>query len=235
MINLMDSLLKKVNLDLRLTPYRVLATGTSQGFVEYVPKSHTLTSILEEYDRDIGKFFTHHNPRPNQLQAAVDTFIKSSAGYCVITYILGIGDRHLDNVLLTTDGHLFHIDFGYIFGRDPKPFPPPMKFCKEMVMAMGGSGSPQYKDFRTYCCSAFNLLRNHATLILNLLGLMGEANIPDLSSDVEKTLLKVQEKFRLDLTEEEAEKILLSLIDESVSALFPQVMENIHRWALYWK
>jgi len=203
--------------------------------VEYVPKSYTLTSILADYDHDIGKFFTHHNPKPTHLQAALDTFIKSSAGYCVITYILGIGDRHLDNVLITTDGHLFHIDFGYIFGRDPKPFPPPMKFCKEMVMAMGGSGSSHYKDFRTYCCSAFNLLRNHATLILNLLGLMGDANIPDLSSDVEKTLLKVQEKFRLDLTEEEAEKLLLSLIDESVSALFPQVMEKIHRWALYWK
>jgi len=36
MINLMDNLLKKVNLDLKLTPYRVLATSTSDGFVEFV-------------------------------------------------------------------------------------------------------------------------------------------------------------------------------------------------------
>ncbi len=76
----------------------------------------------------------------------------------MITYILGIGDRHLDNLLLTTDGHLFHIDFGFIFGRDPKPFPPPMKFCKEMVEAMGGANSELYRlvdfvHFRSFALS----------------------------------------------------------------------------------
>lgn len=112
-----------------------------------------------------------------------------SAGYCVITYILGVGDRHLDNLLLTKTGtlykrttafndlyalktqtgcadmslwlagKLFHIDFGYILGRDPKPLPPPMKLSKEMVEGMGGMQSEQYQEFRKQCYTAFLHLR----------------------------------------------------------------------------
>ena len=235
LISLMDQLLKKVNLDLRLTPYRVLATSSKEGFVEFVQESHTLTSILEKYGNDIRKFLEHYNPKPSDLQQTLENFVRSCAGYCVITYLLGIGDRHLENVLLTTSGHLFHIDFGYILGRDPKPFPPPMKLSREMVEAMGGSQSNQYKSFEQLCCQCFNILRKSSNLILNLFMLMLDSGVTDLRGDGEKILLKIQDKFRLDLSDEEAEAFFLQLIAESVSALFPQMMERIHGWALYWR
>lgn len=74
-------------------------------------------------------------------------------------YFTGVGDRHLDNLLLTTSGNLFHIDFGYILGRDPKPMPPPMKLSKEMVEAMGGINSELFQEFKKQCYTAFFHLR----------------------------------------------------------------------------
>ena len=40
---------------------------------------------------------------------------------------------------------MFHIDFGYILGRDPKPMPPPMKLSKEMIEAFGGMQSDHFQ------------------------------------------------------------------------------------------
>uniref|UniRef100_A0A673JLZ0 Phosphatidylinositol 3-kinase catalytic subunit type 3 n=1 Tax=Sinocyclocheilus rhinocerous TaxID=307959 RepID=A0A673JLZ0_9TELE len=221
-ISLMDKLLRKENLDLKLTPYKVLATSTKHG--------HQSIHII---------FFRKHAPNdkgPYGISSEVmDTYVKSCAGYCVITYILGVGDRHLDNLLLTKTGKLFHIDFGYILGRDPKPLPPPMKLSKEMVEGMGGMQSEQYQEFRKQCYTAFLHLRRYSNLILNLFSLMVDANIPDIALEPDKTVKKVQDKFRLDLSDEEAVHYMQSLIDESVGALFAAVVEQIHKFAQYWR
>uniref|UniRef100_A0A803L0K8 phosphatidylinositol 3-kinase n=1 Tax=Chenopodium quinoa TaxID=63459 RepID=A0A803L0K8_CHEQI len=237
MVSLMDRLLKLENLDLHLTPYRVLATGQDEGMMEFIP-SRSLAQILSEHRSIIGflqKFHPDEEGPFGITATCLETFIKSCAGYSVITYILGVGDRHLDNLLLRDDGRLFHVDFGFILGRDPKPFPPPMKLCKEMVEAMGGAESQYYTRFKQYCCEAYNILRKSSNLILNLFHLMAGSNIPDIASDPEKGILKLQEKFRLDLDDEASIHFFQDLINDSVSALFPQMVETIHRWAQYWR
>ncbi|KAG8747309.1 Phosphatidylinositol (PI) 3-kinase [Ceratobasidium sp. 414] len=235
LFTLMDRLLRKENLDLKLIPYEVLATSTLEGMVQFIP-SKAIRSIMVEYSSVLG-YLRAHNADEGSVgtygvkKDVIETFIRSCAGYCVVTYILGVGDRHLDNLLVTPDGHFFHVDFGYILGRDPKPFPPPVKVCKEMVDAMGGAGSAHYAKFKNYCFTAFSILRKSANLILNLVALMVDANIPDIKHrDVHE---QVQEKFRLDLTEEEAIKHFETLLNEW--SYFTVVFDRIHDIAQYWR
>merc|ERR1719318_2425713 len=115
-ISLMDQLLRRENLDLRLSPYRVLATSARHGFLQFV-NAAGIADVLSG-EGSILNFFRKHNPcetGPYGVSAeCMDTYVKSCAGYCVITYLLGVGDRHLDNLMLTKSGKLVHIDFGYI-------------------------------------------------------------------------------------------------------------------------
>jgi phosphatidylinositol 3-kinase len=204
-VSLMDKLLLKENLDLKLTPYHIIATGVDDGAVQFI-ESVSLNAAIAKGGSILG-YLRNHNPSTGSefgvKKEVMETYIRSCgnpspplpilmiAGYCVVTYLLGVGDRHLDNLLLSPDGHFFHADFGYILGRDPKPFPSQMKLSREMVDGMGGTSSPYYAQFKSFCFTAYTTLRKSANLILNLFSLMVDANIPDILIEPDKAVLKV--------------------------------------------
>lgn len=294
-INLMDQLLKNENLDLRLTPYRILATSPIAGLIQFVP-NETLDAVLainyatsvcgstDGIDQQLGvppasslsnnntnygilKYLKSHShevqavepemlsvlsgsrtssiPLSQQQHAitsdlgvssiVMDNYVKSCAGYCVITYLLGVGDRHLDNLLLSPNGKFWHADFGYILGRDPKPFPPLMKLPIQVIDGMGGLNHENFNIFKNYCFITYTTLRKNSNLILNLFQLMMDANIPDIQIDPKRAIEKVQEKFCLDMSEEEAILHFQSLINDSVNAFLPVVIDRLHSLAQYWR
>ncbi|KAI5951314.1 VPS34 [Candida jiufengensis] len=288
-INLMDQLLKNENLDLKLTPYKILATSPVAGLIQFVP-NETLDSILSKnnqinsntntantistastspqvstngilnylrlhsHDQQIIEPIsksvlnsstptTSISKQPKQAITSdlgvspilMDNYVKSCAGYCVITYILGVGDRHLDNLLLSPNGKFWHADFGYILGRDPKPFPPLMKLPIQVIDGMGGLDHENYNIFKNYCFITYQTLRKNSNLILNLFQLMCDANIPDIKIDSTRVLEKVEEKFCLAMNEEESILHFQNLINDSVNAFLPVVIDRLHSLAQYWR
>lgn len=85
LFTLMDRLLRKENLDLKLTPYHVLATGPLQGMAQFVEsktlaaivsESGTLLNYLRKYWPDEGSVGTY-----GVEPSVIDTFIRS-CGEC---------------------------------------------------------------------------------------------------------------------------------------------------------
>ena len=113
-ISLMDRLLRKENLDLKLSPYRILATSANAGVVQFIP-STSLAAASAKHRGSILHYLKVNNPDDKAdlgvRKETMDTYVKSCAGYCVITYLLGVGDRHLDNLLLAPDGKFFALNY----------------------------------------------------------------------------------------------------------------------------
>jgi len=172
-IKLMDIILKRDNIDLNFVTYGILPIGIEAGFINVVPNSKTLYNIELKEKFSIQNYIIENNPNL-PINMIRENFIKSCAASCVISYLLGLGDRHLDNIMVTETGLLFHIDFGYILGNDPKPLAPVMKITPETIDAMGGENSKGYKLFQSLCSKSYNCLRRHSNIFLTLLTMLSK-------------------------------------------------------------
>eukprot|EP00971_Amphidinium_carterae_P254555 5053709-Amphidinium_carterae.1 len=103
--------------------YKVLAITPSFGYVKFVKDAQSLTDVLQSS----GNLFSWLEQRTQDHKGkdkVKRNFCGSVAAACVATYVLGIGDRHLENICIMQTGQVFHVDFGFVLGDDPKPCAP---------------------------------------------------------------------------------------------------------------
>ena len=185
MFLLFERFWKQNELDLPLTTYAVVSTWRDGGAIELIDNAMTVADVQTKYggvfgtfrQNPITKYLQEHNPEPADFEAALDTFMRSAAASCVATCVLGIGDRHNDNIMITSDGRLFHIDFGHFMGhtltfqgmsREQTRF----VFTKSMASTIVQLGDDAFQTFTTLCVDAYLTLRDHPREILGLLNMM---------------------------------------------------------------
>jgi hypothetical protein len=165
---------------------------------------------------------------------AMDTYVKSCAGYSVCTYILGVGDRHLDNLLLHQSGHFFHCDYSFVLGKDPKKYLP-MRITQDMINGMGGWKSDNFCQFLSLACAAFLTLRRPENVrhLLSLIRLLEGCGLPDLehTQTIENAIQGVRDRLKLDLSDEEAIVFMEKLIQDSCSSKMWIAVDAIHSLA----
>uniref|UniRef100_A0A3B4FHW2 phosphatidylinositol-4,5-bisphosphate 3-kinase n=1 Tax=Pundamilia nyererei TaxID=303518 RepID=A0A3B4FHW2_9CICH len=148
----------------------------------------------------------------DKLDQAIEEFTLSCAGYCVATYVLGIGDRHNDNIMIRETGQLFHIDFGHFLGnfkrklginRERVPFILTYDFV-HVIQQGRTNNSEKFERFREYCERAYKILCRNGTLFVNLFAMMKAAGLPELTSF--KDIQYLKDSLALGKTEDEALK-----------------------------
>lgn len=113
--------------------------------------------------------YSSHNAHSFWLKT--NTFISSWATMSIVGYIIGLGDRHLDNVLLDkATGEIIHVDFNICFELGKLlsvPEKVPFRLTRNIVHAFGFAGLEG--GFTMNSRRILAVLRDHKKLLLHLL------------------------------------------------------------------
>ena len=145
----------------KITPYEITSCGVCKGVIECVEDSISISDLKKD-----NIFRTQIHTLQNMFNKVLGGekrrgFLRSLVGYSLVCYVLQVKDRHIANILLTREGEIVHIDFGYVLGSIPKMgrIPifserAPFKLTKEMWEVIGG-----WRDGGEEFCRLFDEVR----------------------------------------------------------------------------
>jgi len=172
-----------------LHPFLIVATSHSDGCLETVTNAISISELKKTYGDDwhsLRAYFENAFPeRPAgkrvTLKEAVENFIWSKAAYSVVCYVLAIRDRHNGNILIDDQGHILHVDFGFMLCGSPGgrtmqkmggfEHSAGFKLTKEFVDVLGATDETHFRLFQTAVLEGVLAVRAHVAELLALLQL----------------------------------------------------------------
>ncbi|KAJ9583306.1 hypothetical protein L9F63_022360, partial [Diploptera punctata] len=127
--------------------------------------------VLPIFPSILNEWFRAQFPQPHKWMKARTAYIQTTAVMSMVGYILGLGDRHGENILFDTmTGEVMHVDFNCLFNKGllfAIPERVPFRLTHNIVCAMGPLGVEGH--FRKCCEITLRLLRSNGDTLTSVL------------------------------------------------------------------
>lgn len=224
----------------------ILITSANSGLVETITNALSLHSIKKALTtaevnartrdaRTIAQLTQHFKLKfgpetSSRYNNAVRNFVESLAGYSVLCYLLQIKDRHNGNILVDAEGHIIHIDFGFMLSNSPGHIgfeANTFKLTQEYVDLMGGIDSPNYELFMKLSTDAFLALRKHTYEFCNFMEIMGKnSTLPCFKGGAQVVSQQLRLRLMPDISEQEAREQFGFLIKKSENNFYTRMYDQ---------
>ena len=162
--------------------------------------------------------------------SAQKNFVESCAGYSIACYLLQVKDRHNGNILLDDQGHLIHIDYGFMLSTSPKNLgfeSSAFKMTYEFVEVMGGVQSDMFAYFKILMLKGFLSARKHMDKLLPIIEIMQlGSQLPCFQKGGPGIVRSLKDRFHMNLTEEQLQMQIDNMITNSMNSLTTRMYDN---------
>ena len=210
--------------------YEIIMLSQDLGVIEFVENSITLRMVNDNHHMSLQNYVLKKNA--NELISVVrNRFSQSLAISSSIAYILGLGDRHLDNIMINDKGQVFHIDFGYLMENPVTSIlgAPNIKVTADMIEILGGQSGDHYESFKNYVIRVHEIMRLHKNIIVNYYEILG--NEKYINWDTFK--IKLENRFMNDMGDSDIKITLIKEI-ETANSLTNSINDYLHNAKQRW-
>lgn len=246
LITMISNIWVSKNIPLWTKKMKILITSANTGLVETITNAisiHSIKKSLTEISiatgqNAKGKIFTlkdyfeklFGNESSISYRCAQKNFARSLASYSIICYVLQIKDRHNGNIMLDDEGHIIHIDFGFLLSNSPGSLgfeAAPFKLTTEYVDLLGGLESDLFKTFKTLCKDCFKALRQESKRIIDIVEIMQKDSSLPCFNNGDNTSVLLKNRLQLHLKEEEVDDFVeVSLIGKSLGSMYTRLYDQ---------
>ena len=127
--------------------------------------------VEHHYKPCFHKWFIENFSDPTEWYLTRQKYIYSTALWCIVGHIIGLGDRHTENILIDiTNGEMVHVDFDCLFDKGltlQRPEIVPFRLTPNLIDAMGIMGIEGC--YRNTLEIVLGILREHKDTLLSIL------------------------------------------------------------------